>query len=74
MNLIIFPQGFVIMVTLIREAVDDVRRWQRDKEVNQQKYKKLTPQGAQRTITSANIRVGDLIFVEKVRCLACVVL
>ncbi|XP_045120592.1 probable phospholipid-transporting ATPase IIB isoform X4 [Portunus trituberculatus] len=59
------PLGFVIMVTLIREAVDDVRRWQRDKEVNQQKYKKLTPQGAQRTITSANIRVGDLIFVEK---------
>ncbi|KAG0717199.1 putative phospholipid-transporting ATPase IIB [Chionoecetes opilio] len=59
------PLGFVIMVTLIREAVDDVRRWQRDKEVNQQKYKKMTPQGGQRTITSANIRVGDLIFVEK---------
>ena len=55
------------MVTLIREAVDDVRRWQRDKEVNQQKYKKLTPRGGQCTITSANIRVGDLIFVEKVR-------
>lgn len=59
------PLGFVILVTMIREAVDDVRRRQRDNEVNQQRYKKLTPHGGQRTITSANIKVGDLIFVEK---------
>ncbi|XP_042882085.1 probable phospholipid-transporting ATPase IIB [Penaeus japonicus] len=59
------PLGFVILVTMIREAVDDVRRRQRDNEVNQQKYKKLTPQGGSRTVTSANIKVGDLIFVEK---------
>lgn len=51
---------------MIREAVDDVRRRQRDNEVNQQKYKKLTPHGGSRTVTSANIKVGDLIFVEKV--------
>ncbi|XP_063590480.1 probable phospholipid-transporting ATPase IIB [Penaeus indicus] len=59
------PLGFVILVTMIREAVDDVRRRQRDNEVNQQKYKKLTPHGGSRTVTSANIKVGDLIFVEK---------
>ncbi|XP_042207197.1 probable phospholipid-transporting ATPase IIB isoform X2 [Homarus americanus] len=59
------PLGFVILVTMIREAVDDVRRRQRDNEVNQQKYKKLTPHGGPRTVTSANIKVGDLIFVEK---------
>lgn len=59
------PLGFVILVTMTREAVDDVRRRQRDKEVNQQKYKKMTPHGGQRTVTSANIKVGDLIFVEK---------
>lgn len=54
------------MVTMIREAIDDIRRRQRDKEVNQQKYEKMTALGGQRTVTSANIRVGDLIFVEKV--------
>lgn len=59
------PLGFVILVTMTREAVDDVRRRQRDKEVNQQKYKKMTRLGGQRTVTSASIKVGDLIFVEK---------
>ena len=29
------PLAFVISVTLIREAIDDIRRWQRDREVNQ---------------------------------------
>ena len=28
------PLGFVISVTMIREAIDDFRRYQRDKEVN----------------------------------------
>ena len=51
---------------MIREAVDDVRRRQRDNEVNQQKYRKLTALGGVKYITSANIKVGDLIVVEKV--------
>ena len=59
-------QSFVILVTMIREAVDDVRRRQRDNEVNQQKYRKLTALGGVKYITSANIKVGDLIVVEKV--------
>ncbi|XP_076041480.1 putative phospholipid-transporting ATPase IIA isoform X2 [Oratosquilla oratoria] len=58
------PLGFVIVVTMIRELVDDIRRKQRDKEVNIQKYKKLGPNGIRNT-TSANIKVGDLIIVEK---------
>ena len=28
------PLGFVISVTMVREAIDDIRRWQRDREVN----------------------------------------
>ena len=51
---------------MIREAVDDVRRRQRDKEVNQQKYRKLTTLGGVKYINSASIKVGDLIVVEKV--------
>lgn len=50
---------------MIREAVDDFRRWRRDKEVNRQKYKKLTPQGITE-VCSSEIKVSDLIYVEKV--------
>uniref|UniRef100_A0A669CXZ7 Phospholipid-transporting ATPase n=1 Tax=Oreochromis niloticus TaxID=8128 RepID=A0A669CXZ7_ORENI len=36
------PLGFVLAVTMVREAVDEVRRYQRDKEMNSQLYSKLT--------------------------------
>uniref|UniRef100_A0A674IN16 Phospholipid-transporting ATPase n=1 Tax=Terrapene triunguis TaxID=2587831 RepID=A0A674IN16_9SAUR len=42
------PLGFVLAVTMVREAVDEFRRYQRDKEMNSQLYSKLT------------IRVADL--------------
>uniref|UniRef100_A0A665US54 Phospholipid-transporting ATPase n=1 Tax=Echeneis naucrates TaxID=173247 RepID=A0A665US54_ECHNA len=38
------PLGFVLAVTVVREAVDEVRRFQRDKEMNSQLYSKLTNQ------------------------------
>ena len=40
------PQGFVIMVTMLRELYDDIKRHLRDREVNSQRYYKLTPQGS----------------------------
>lgn len=45
--------------------VDDIRRYRRDKEVNSQKYKKLTNQGIVE-VKSSDIHVSDLIYVEKV--------
>ena len=63
--MLFFLQIFVICVTMIREFVDDFRRWRRDKEVNSQKYKKLTPQGIAE-VSSSDIKVGDLIYIEKV--------
>uniref|UniRef100_A0A3Q1G208 Phospholipid-transporting ATPase n=1 Tax=Acanthochromis polyacanthus TaxID=80966 RepID=A0A3Q1G208_9TELE len=39
------PLGFVLTVTMVREAVDEVRRYQRDKEMNSQLYSKLTVRG-----------------------------
>lgn len=38
-------QGFVLAVTMVREAIDEVRRYQRDKEMNSQLYGKLTVRG-----------------------------
>ncbi|CAG0919422.1 unnamed protein product [Notodromas monacha] len=58
------PLGFVLLVTMCREAVDDFRRYQRDKEINGQVYTKLVPSG-HASITSAEIKVGDLLYVQK---------
>ena len=57
-------QTFVLTVTIFREAVDDIRRHQRDKEVNSQKYRRLvrgkdTPE----LVPSSKLRVGDLVSV-----------
>ena len=58
-------QSFVIFVTMCREALDDFRRYRRDKEANSQKFKTFTRDGV-KEIPSSKIKVGDLIFVEKV--------
>ncbi|RWS09915.1 phospholipid-transporting ATPase IIB-like protein [Dinothrombium tinctorium] len=58
------PLGFVLAVTLIREAVDDILRYKRDKAVNSQLYQILTPNGPL-VIPSSKIAVGNLIVVEK---------
>lgn len=52
-------------VTLFREGVDDIRRWQRDEEVNSQKYKRLI-RGKDHNIgteyvSSSKLKVGDLV-------------
>uniref|UniRef100_A0A7N5ZX45 Phospholipid-transporting ATPase n=1 Tax=Anabas testudineus TaxID=64144 RepID=A0A7N5ZX45_ANATE len=60
------PQGFVLAVTVVREAVDEVRRHQRDKEMNSQLYSKLTVRGKIQ-VKSSDIQVGDMIIVEKVQ-------
>uniref|UniRef100_A0A8C9LCC7 P-type ATPase N-terminal domain-containing protein n=1 Tax=Pavo cristatus TaxID=9049 RepID=A0A8C9LCC7_PAVCR len=39
------PLGFVLAVTVIREAAEEIRCYMRDKEVNSQIYSKLTGRG-----------------------------
>ncbi|KAL0482155.1 phospholipid-transporting ATPase IIB [Acrasis kona] len=56
----IAPLVFVLSVTIIKEAYDDIKRWRRDVEANSQRYKKLTPDGLI-AIPSSDIKVGDLI-------------
>ncbi|EHH19591.1 Putative phospholipid-transporting ATPase IIA [Macaca mulatta] len=40
------PLGFVLAVTVIREAVEEIRCYVRDKEVNSQVYSRLTARGS----------------------------
>ncbi|ERE70332.1 putative phospholipid-transporting ATPase IIB [Cricetulus griseus] len=58
------PLGFVLAVTIVREAVEEIRCYMRDKEVNSQVYSRLTSRGTVK-VKSSNIQVGDLILVEK---------
>ncbi|KAM4623210.1 putative phospholipid-transporting ATPase IIA [Discoglossus pictus] len=58
------PLGFVLAVTIIREASEEIRCFIRDKEVNSQIYSKLTARGTVK-VRSSSIQVGDLIIVEK---------
>lgn len=46
-SFVFVDQGFVMAVTMAREAVDEVRRCRRDKEMNSQLYSKLTVRGDQ---------------------------
>lgn len=57
-------QIFVLTITLIREAIDDLRRRRRDKEINSQKYTRIS-RGELSYIPSSSIKVGDMILVEK---------
>lgn len=59
------PLGFVLGVTLIREAIDDLLRYKRDKAVNSQYYAKLTQSSGTLHIPSSKIKVGDIIQVVK---------
>lgn len=52
------PLGFVLTVTICREAVDDFRRYQRDREVNSQKYKiVIGPDRPLEMVSSSKIKV-----------------
>uniref|UniRef100_A0A6I8RDM6 Phospholipid-transporting ATPase n=1 Tax=Xenopus tropicalis TaxID=8364 RepID=A0A6I8RDM6_XENTR len=52
------PLGFVLAVTMVREAADEYRRFQRDKEMNSQLYSKLTIRGKVQ-VKSSDIQVGS---------------
>jgi phospholipid-translocating ATPase len=49
---------------LIREAVDDLKRFIRDKELNSQLYKIMTFEGI-KMVPSSSLKVGDVIIIEK---------
>ncbi|XP_073961977.1 LOW QUALITY PROTEIN: probable phospholipid-transporting ATPase IIB [Choristoneura fumiferana] len=67
------PLCFVLAVTLFREAVDDFRRYRRDKEVNRQRYERVVldegindyrPFVTEHVPASA-LRVGDIVMLHK---------
>lgn len=60
----IAPLAVVLFITIVKEAVDDYKRYLRDKEANEQEFTQVTLNGNVR-IKSSNIKVGDIIQLEK---------
>ena len=61
----IAPLAFVLTVTLMKEAWDDIQRWQRDKELNNKRYERMTTKGHYTHVTSAKMKVGQIIKVHQ---------
>lgn len=56
------PLAFVLTVTICREAVDDFRRHQRDREVNSQKYRKCVgPDKPLQMVASSKLKVYSTV-------------
>jgi len=60
------PLVFVISLTMLKEAVDDFKRYKTDKLANSTKYKVLSNDDGKIEIKeSSQIKVGDIIIIEK---------
>lgn len=57
------PLVFVLSMTMLKEAVDDIKRYLRDKELNNQEYRLLDGAGM-KDVKSHELRVGDIIEVK----------
>ncbi|KAG0437024.1 putative phospholipid-transporting ATPase IIB [Dictyocoela muelleri] len=58
----IFPLSLVMLLTLIKEGIDDYKRYIRDKIANSEEYTRLKDM---KRVPSSELGVGDIIIVEK---------
>ena len=61
----IAPLAFVLLITLVKEAVDDISRFQKDKALNNKKYECLSHDGSFAFKPSHSLNVGDIIKVTQ---------
>ncbi|EDO15874.1 hypothetical protein Kpol_1009p21 [Vanderwaltozyma polyspora DSM 70294] len=59
----IVPLAFVLTVTMLKEAMDDIRRRKRDKEANNELYQVLAK--SSQLVPSKDLKVGDLVKLKK---------
>ena len=58
------PLAFVLAVTMVKEAYDDIQRWKRDRELNGEMYERVGRGGIVERIPSCDIRVGDFMLLH----------
>lgn len=59
------PLAFVIAVTMVREAYDDIKRVYRDKKLNSEIYTIINADGQKKEIPSEEIQISDIIIIKK---------
>lgn len=59
------PLGFVLFITMLREAFDDIKRVHRDRELNSQMYTVLTDNGRKKNVPSSKLQVSDIVIIQK---------
>ena len=59
------PLIFVLCVTILREAIDDIKRAYRDKELNSQMYTLISENGRRKLIPSSQLQVSDIVVIQK---------
>jgi len=59
------PLAFVLIITLIKEAIDDIKRWNRDKELNSEIYQKIGKDGQYISVAGGDLKVGDIVCLEE---------
>lgn len=59
------PLVFVLTITLIKEAIDDIKRWNRDRELNSEVYQKVGLNGEYISVSGGDIKVGDIVQLEE---------
>ena len=69
----ITPLLIILTVSLIREAIDDIKRYRRDKEQNTKKFVKVDLKG-KKTYNSEDIHIGDIIEINKGERVPCDIL
>jgi len=60
----IAPLSFVLVITMVKEFYDDLKRFLSDRKLNGEMYDKLCAGGGSERVPSAKIRVGDLIAIH----------
>lgn len=58
----VVPLAFVLIVTMSKEALDDIQRRRRDSEANSETYEVI---GQSKLVPSKNLSVGDLVKLHK---------
>ena len=57
----IAPLAFVLMITLLKEAADDLQRCRKDKDINNAMFEYLKKDSTWGFKASQNTRVGDIL-------------
>ena len=60
-----FPLIFVLTVTAVKDAYEDIRRRRSDIELNSRTCRVVTPSGALAVRHWADVHVGDVVFLER---------